>query len=570
MPYEVRDSRRLTGPSLWLDAPGAVLDVAVPAEEAGRAAVSWERHLRALLDELGLETTQIGARHYAGGLLLAFAAPVDVLYAATEVNEAAWAAVAAERAGNTAPDRQEDVERLCRVLEEERDPAFAALYAAASERGLSCLWDGEAVSVGTGAGSCVWPKDALPSPAEVDWGELHDIPLALVTGTNGKSTTVRLLAAILRAAGRVAGMTTTDHVAIGDEVLDEGDYSGPSGARLALRDPRVDAAVLEIARGGLLRRGLSVPHATVAAVTNVATDHLGEYGVETVEDLAEAKFTVSKALGPGGTLVAAADDPASRVEALRRAPALAPRGVRLAWTALEPEVARSHVERTSGQAWAVVDGALTLWEEGRWVPVVPVADVPSTFGGAARHNVRNALTAAASAYALGVSHEAIADGLRRFRSDVADNPGRGNLLTYRGARLLIDYAHNAAGLAALLDTLEALPAERRLVLLGHAGDRSDEQIGELARVAATLRADRYLAVDLPDYLRGRAPGEVPALLRRVLIDEGIREDAVDMFSGPPEAVRAALDWAQPGDLLLLLVLTQRAEVMDVLREAAVI
>ncbi|HLT48150.1 MAG TPA: Mur ligase family protein [Rubricoccaceae bacterium] len=563
------DSRRLTGPSLLLDGPGAVVEVRLPDEQAEAVVAAWERHLRRLLEVLGWEAEAIRHRRYTGGASLAFAAPADALYAATEVNEAAWAAAAAEFTGDDVPPFEAEAERLREMIRQEEDPTFRILAAAADDHGVTLLRDDHHVSAGLGTGALTWPVEKLPAPEAVRWEAAHDVPVALVTGTNGKSTTVRMLGAILRAAGRTPGLTTTDHVVVGEEVLDRGDYSGPGGARAVLRDGRVQAGVLEVARGGLLRRGLGVPRATAAAVTNVAADHLGEYGIETVEQLAEAKFVVAKALGAGGVLVTNAEDAYCAHEGHRHEALLEARGARVCWTALDPDHERLRVHRAKGGlACAVVDGHLVYSDGGDWTSVAAVDAVPCTYGGLARYNVRNALTALGLARALGVPDDAIRRGLEGFASDPASNPGRANVFDIGEARALVDFAHNAHGLDALAETVARLPARRRLVLLSSAGDRSEADLAALARAAAQLDAARYVLAELPDHLRGRAPGEVPALLRLALVSEGAPEDAIEDAPDPVEGTRRALDWATAGDLLVLLVLSHRDEALALVRTAA--
>ncbi len=561
------DSRRLTGPSLLLDGPGAALEVTLPDEQANMGIAAWKRHLGEYLTAVGWGGAEVAVRRYPGGATLAVAAPLDALYAATEVNEAAWETTVAEIDGGEAPDFAETVARLRQEIGEEQNPALRALAGAAAERDVTLLSDDDAASVGLGRGSRTWVVDALPAPDEVDWEAVHDVPVALVTGTNGKSTTVRLLTAVAEAAGLTCGRSTTDYVAIGDDVIEQGDYSGPGGARAVLRDTRTDVGVLEVARGGILRRGLGTPRARAAAVTNVAADHLGEYGIETVEALAEAKFVVAKALGEGGVLVTNAEDAHCVREAERLRAALEARGARVCWTALDPDHERL---RGAALACAVVDGHLAHREDGGdWVSVVPVAELPFAAGGAARYNVRNALTVLGLARALGLPDVAVAEGLRRFESRPETNPGRGNVFEVNGARVWVDFAHNPHGLSALVETLVAMPARRRLVLLGQAGDRADGDITALAEAAARLRADRYLVMELPSHLRGREAREVPALIGRALRASGIPEGAIAHASDPLDGVRQALAWAEPGDLLLLLVLSRREEAIALIREAAV-
>jgi UDP-N-acetylmuramyl tripeptide synthase len=394
--------------------------------------------------------------------------------------------------------------------------------------------------------------------------------VALVTGTNGKTTTVRLTAAMLAAAGRTAGITTTDYIAVGRTVLDSGDFSGPGGARTLLRDRRVEAAVLETARGGLLRRGLALGRVTAAAVTNIAADHLGDYGVEDLAGLAEAKLLVTRAVAPEGRAVLNADDPE-----------LAARGSRgpspVTWTSLGPGLSAAAgvdlaAHLAAGGDAVLLDGdrlVLARGAGGREV-VATVSEVPIAFGGAARYNVANALAAIGLASALGVPVDAMARGLAAMRGDGgeggADNSGRGCLMEIDGFHVLLDYAHNPHGLAALLGFVASLPAKRRLLLLGQAGDRDDEAIRDLARTAWRLRPDRVIVKELPTMLRGRQPREVPAILEAELLRLGARREDLAYAATELEAVRQALAWARPGDLLLLLVHTDRDEAMAMLRQ----
>ena len=527
----------------------------MPTDRREAAAEAWRRHARALCDGLGWTAAPLVARPFSGGLSLALGAPVDLLYTATAVNEAAWAAARAELEGTAPPEGE--VDRLRGEAAREADPALRALVAEAERRGVPLVWDDEAVTVGLGARGRTVPAGALPAPDAVAWGDLGAIPTALVTGTNGKSTTVRMLAGMARAAGHTAGRSTTDAVWVGDDLVERGDFSGPMGARAVLRDRRVTLAVLETARGGLLRRGLPVPYATAAALTNVAADHLGDYGVETVGDLADAKLVVAKALGRGGTLVAPADEPDATAAVARHAPALAARGVHVAWTALDP-----HAAPPSGRlAASVVDGQVSLGDGAGWRPLCPVAEVPAAMGGAARHVVRNALTAAALGAALGLGDDVLAAGLRAFRGDADDNPGRANRFSVGGATVLVDYAHNAHGLRAVVGLAAALPARRRVVLFGGPGDRSDADFAAMCDVLAPLGAERYVLTDLPGYLRGRAEGGVPALLARLLTERGVPPGACVRRADPASGARDALDWAEPGDLALLFTLAQRDEVL---------
>jgi cyanophycin synthetase len=519
---------------------------------------AWEKAARQLLQAVGWPDQQLASRAFAGGVSLALTAPIDGLYAATELNERAWAAAAAELQGQKVPRLSGAVAALLDDMQSQRNRPLLGLYSEAHARGLTFLMGEDLVSVGSGKGALIWHIEALPDPDRVEWDLASDIPIALVTGSNGKTTVVRMLGAMLEAAGKTPGLTSTDGVTVGATLLEEGDFSGPSGARMVLRLPETEIAVLETARGGILRRGLPVEHADVAVVTNIADDHLGEFGIESLPDLADTKLTVAKTLGQNGTLVLNADDPLL-VERSRRL------NVRINWFSLAPltPLLRDHLER--GGTAAVVDSdTMVLVQDGQRTPLLPVADVPVTFGGIARHNVANALAAIASGAALGLDPTVMSSTLRRFGRDLEDNPGRANLVEVGGIRVLLDFAHNPHGMSALVEVARTIPAKRRLVLVGQAGDRSDQAIRALARAAWELRPDCVLVKDMETYLRGRAPGEVPALLADEFTRVGLPRNAVSRAGPEIAAVQKALEWARPGDLLVLAVHEDRRAVLDLL------
>jgi cyanophycin synthetase len=554
------DSRRLTGPNLLLDRPGAIIEVSLSPEQAAAAVAAWASQVRRMLDAVGWKGEEIAARTFSGGASLAISAPIDALYTATEINDWAWDAVEAELAGRQAPDFQSAAARLRDEIAREANPRLLALRDAAAARGVAFLSDDRAASVGLGKGSLTWPARALPDPEEVDWNKVRDIPVLLVTGTNGKTTTVRLLAAMVDASEQMAGVTSTDQIEVGGELIERGDFSGPGGARTLLRDRRVEVAILETARGGLLRRGLAVNRAAAALVTNIAADHLGEFGILDLPSLAAAKLVVTRAVGPEGRIVLNADDP-------QLAAAAAALSAPILWFSLDPgnPLVRQALA-AGGEAVYLQDGALMLARGGECSQITRVEAVPVAFGGAARHNVANALAAIGMASAIGIPAEAMATGLRRVGNSPEDNPGRANLFERDGVRVLLDYAHNPHGLTALLDIARTLPAERRLLVLGQAGDRDDEALRDFVRAALPFQPDRVVVKELPEMLRGRQPGEVPAILEDELRRLGIPPERIERAGSELEGVQKALAEARTGDLVVLLVHTQREEVLGVIRE----
>jgi cyanophycin synthetase len=554
------ESRRLTGPNLLWDRPGAIIDAAIRDVDADRLLESWAKAARRMLDAVGWTEEDVRSRRYPGGVSIALSAPIDGLYTATEINEWAWSHAEAELGGGPTQDFSAHAARLKEQIRIERKPSVVAMAEAAKARGVSFLADDERVSVGAGSGSISWPRSHVPAPSTVDWSSIHDVPIALITGCNGKTTTTRLVNAIAEAAGKSAGMTSTDGIHIAGALVEPGDYAGPGGARKLLRDRRVDMAILETARGGILRRGLAVTRADVALVTNIADDHLGEFGVCDLDTLTATKLVVSRVLGPAGKMVLNADDMwLVKGSSTVRSP--------IVWFSVSSDspVVVSHL-RAGGVAVVLDQNVIEIREGNRRNRVESVDNIPITVEGKARHNVANALGAVAVAAALGLGVDAMSRGLREFQGTTRDNPGRLNRFQLGGVEVIVDFAHNPHGLNALLELGGALPAHRRLVLLGQAGDREDSAIRELARVAWAMRPrpDHVIAKEMAAYARGRPIGEIPGLIADELRRLGAPSGSVSQATSELEGVHQALEWARPGDLLLLTVHGQREEVLALL------
>lgn len=542
------DSRRLTGANRWFGGPAVTLTPLGSAAGDAAAFARWADKVRTVCAALGWPDPRPVIERHAGGTLLVFAAPEDLLFTATEVNEWAWERAAVE-AGETAFDLAQDlgdaaVATLAARAAAERRPALTALRVAARQHAVPLLEDDTEVSLGAGSGSRCWPRDALPAVDAVPWRELHDVPTALVTGSNGKTTTVRLLAAIAQAAGWTPGLCSTEGVRVGGEVVEPGDYAGPAGARAVLRHPRVQAALLETARGGLLRRGLAVQRADVAVVTNISPDHLGEYGIEDAHDLAETKLVVAHAVVEGGTLVLNADDTTLMAAAARLPHAAAAKHALFAFDHAHP--ALQALRAAGGSTCGALAGALVLHHDGAAHTLGAVDALPLALGGAARHNLANLAVAAVAAAALGLPIDAIRATLQVFGASPRDNPGRLERWSHRGATVLIDYAHNPDGLAQLLAVARALRPARLLLLLGQAGNRDDAAITELARTAATFAPDLVVIKELPSMLRGREPGSVPALLAA-----GLQPLRAVIEPDEETAALQLLAAAEPGDVVVL-------------------
>lgn len=548
-------SRRLTGPNPYFNDVGAALETAADiAVDAARVA-AWRAHIGRMTQHLGWSESRFAARTHAAGASLALTAPPDQLLCATEVNEWAWGSACA-RAIGLAPGHpatwDEDAARhtLAALARAEARPALIALLDAAATQGLPALWGEDLISFGSGAGGQDYPADSLPAPEAVPWQRLHAVPTALVTGSNGKTTTVRLIAAMLRRAGKRVGLSCTDGLFVQDKQIEAGDYSGPIGSRTVLRRRDIDAAVLEVARGGILRRGLALTRATAAIVTNVSVDHFGEYGVHSLADLAAVKLTVARAIDHTGLLVLNADDAQLREAASRL---VAPLG----WFSLDAASAFLHEHAADRPACVLQAEHLWLYPQGVAAAGVDLGDIramPLTVDGLARYNIANLAGAALVGFAVGVPVARIADTLARFGADNADNRGRLERWNLAGVKVWLDFAHNPEGLSGLLDIATAQRGAGRLaIILGHAGDRRDEDIRAVAQAAAKYRPDRVILKEIKGYERGREPGEVARLMRAVLVADGVAVEAIEFIADEVDAARVLLDWAEPGDVVVLLI-----------------
>ncbi|MGO1072204.1 Mur ligase family protein [Lysobacter sp. CA199] len=547
------DSRRLTGANLYFDVAGAALETR-GGQPVPRELADWRQNIADARDALHWAEGRIVVREHASGASLAFAAPIDQLYAATEVNEWAWTdAVGAAVQPALAPhapgyaaywDRGDALRTLRALAQAEARPDLIELLEQARAHGLPAYSDDDALSIGEGAGSQTWPLDGLPGSTQVPWPRLHAIPTAVVTGSNGKTTSVRLLAAMARAQGWITAYSSTDGLFVDGERVDSGDYSGPVGARTLLRQPSVQAAILETARGGILRRGVTPQQARVALVTNISPDHFGEYGVHSLDDLAQVKLTVARALGDDGVLVLNADDPLLS----QRASSLAQT---LAWFALDDAHPRLQAHRAQGGATCgVAAGRLWLSQGDVRHDLGAVEDLPLTLGGRARYNLANLAGAALAAVHLGVVVDRIAAVLAGFGSQPGDNPGRLQRWRFGATEVYLDYAHNPDGLRGLLEV--AARRDGRLgIVLGQAGNREDADIRALAGVVADFVPDRVVLKDIESFLRGRAPGEVAALLRQELLRRGLPETALQVCLDEARAAAELLEWAAEGDVLVL-------------------
>lgn len=374
------------------------------------------------------------------------------------------------------------------------------------------------------------------------------IPIAAITGTNGKTTTARMVAHILKMSGATVGLTTTDGVYIDGERTATGDMTGPMAARMVLRDPKVDTAVLETARGGMLRAGLGYRRSNVSAVLNVSADHLGLGGIDTVEQLAEVKRVVAEVAQDCAILNA--DDllclqMADHTDAKR-----------IGYVTMNPrnDLVRQHIQ-LGGLAVVLEEGIngqmITLYDQGNHLPLMWTQLIPATLEGKAIHNVQNAMFAALMAYAMGTRIDNIRQGLRTFDTSFFQVPGRLNVFDELPFKVILDYGHNPVAVRCMVDLARRMEVKgQRLCVLAAPGDRRDEDIRQIAEYAADANFAHYI-LRRDDRARGRGEEEVPRMMEEVLLSRGIQPEQISVIPLEPHALDAALNMAKTDDLLLV-------------------
>lgn len=561
------DARRLTGPNLLARVPLVVVEVQLDVPDvlshARDTYLAELARMRVALGFLG-DVTNVIVRRHRGGAVIAYEAPIDVMLPCTEMSE--WAVLSACEVLASRPPLDLEPKRaeIEAMLARERAPQMVTLAMEANKRGLPFLWDDNEVTIGAGARAITWPRSQLPTDlSSVKWEALGTIPIALVSGTNGKTTSARLLARMIKESGKKVGSTSSDAITVDGEVVDTGDWTGPAAARAVLRRKDVEIAVLETARGGLLRRGLAMEEVDCALITNVSEDHTGGYGIDDLAAMTMVKAIVARAVRSKGTVVLSAHDD---------------KLVRLRDELMKENPDRTFVlfadlERGDVQAKETIAqhrGLTVTAENGRLAGLIDVAAVPITFGGVARYNVENALGAIAMARALGVGDDAICRGLAGFGSNAADNPRRGTLLEKEGVRIMLDFGHNPEGVRAVLALVNSLRGGkgRLFVVAGSAGDRTNDEIGRMCMTIAKYSPHRVYLRELAGYMRGRLPGEMPRLFKRSLTANGVTESSIVNAASEAEAVEEILRECQPGDFAVVLVHLDHEEVQRVLSAAS--
>jgi cyanophycin synthetase len=368
------------------------------------------------------------------------------------------------------------------------------------------------------------------------------IPIITVTGTNGKTTTARLIAHILKYSGKVVGLSSTDGVIIGNNKILEGDYSGPEGTMAVLKEPIVDHAVLEVARGSILRRGLAIDESDIGVFLNISGDHIGQDGITSIEEMTEVKGVVIESIKPEGYAVLNAEEPLI----LRYKDELRCKSLLFS---LDPslEILNTHVKE-GGIAVTVEDETIVIHDKALNFPIVNIRDVPITLEGRASFNIANALAATAVCYALGIQIKNIERGLMTFNPSIIQSPGRMNIIDLGDFKVMVDYGHNAAAVKALSEVFSHLSTGKVINMGSGTGNRTDEYIIEFGRTLGEVY-DHVIVTDTDP--RHRSSGETAELVKKGILESGLPEKNISVILDSREATRKALEMAERGDLVVL-------------------
>jgi cyanophycin synthetase len=565
MPLEIRDLRALEGPNIYSFQPTVKLQIWADRDISpaiNDTVKTWAQQVGVVIAAL---------RHDVRPVDDGFVITTTWTTPLPNVGERIAEGVAADLVAADQRDKEySHDEALFAAIDERKreEPSLQQLqlYAEARARDLPMLPRGDGtVMIGTGARG--WVLDptvlSLGISVEVPWEQVGTIPVVAVTGTNGKTTTVRLITHVLRGIGLRVGTTNTDGVLIDGQQVEEGDWAGWAGARRVLTDPGVDIAVLETSRGGILRRGLGFNSCNVSVITNISPDHLGEFDIETPEQMAHVKGLIVRVTLPDGFTILNADDPL--VLALgEQSPA------QVVLFSSNPENPAIHAHQAIGGAFVRSDGTQVEVDFQDQQGQFALADIPITVGGAALHNVQNMLAATAACLSLGIPLPTIVAALQTFKPDASHNANRLNLFERDTMLAAFDYAHNEAGLLALLrfgEQLQQRRGGRLLLILGGPGDRPDEQIREQGRIAGST-VDLLLLHEEERYLRGREMGEATTIYREGAEAAGLPADRILAFPDEIAALDAALQTIQPGDVLLIAAHAHRDTMLDRLQRWA--
>ncbi len=555
---------RLMGPNLFFSKPGAVLDATLnPADmrDINQIVDLWYKELNRVMAALNWRGYQAVHDIYSNGIKFAITAPDDLLFVAAFSIREIWDSVYRWYKTGSPTPLVDILNELVPDLRRHLDLKFRVICDEARRRSLNVFHEKYDVCIGSGVSAYRCDIDDVVLE-DIPWNDIKEIPTVIVTGTNGKTTTVRLTAYIIRHAQRKVGYCSTDWVVVGDQVVETGDMSGPTGNLRVMVNSEVEIAVLEAARGGLVRRGLIVDFVSAATVTNISEDHLGQDGIETIEDLARAKCLVYQAVRPDGYCIINIDDK----EIYKRVFSISGQKIIITQRALtNVDVAKAINEacyvcytRDNTFYWKTKDTEQLI---------ATYAEVPITANGNALHNVENTMHAICLSFSLGLTIEEIRAGITTYENTVANNRGRANVFKYNGATIIVDFAHNPAAMSAILNMCKAYKASDSefSVLVGNTGNRLN-MTDNICQSIVDANVDKIMIKEIPNFLRGAKLGEIPKMLEDSLLRKGVNKNKIMMIESEENALTYILSTIKSGDVCAFLCHSDTGKIIEALEE----
>ncbi len=498
-----------------------------------------------------------GIRVYSKGFKYAISAPADLLFCAIYVLRQTWESVYNEYKTGKPNPIKDILDYIEPEIKSELNLKYRVICDEARRRSLNVFSEKYDICIGSGKYAFRADIDDIVL-GDIPWDDIKEVPAVMVTGTNGKTTTVRLTAYIARHAGKKVGYCSTDWVMVGDEIVEKGDLSGPTGSLRVMTHPDVELAVLEVARGGLVRRGLIADYVQGAAVTNVSEDHLGQDGIENLVDMAESKSLVYAAVRPDGYCIINLDDDEMR----KRVFTLPGKKILITQRALTNKDVKPCLKYAEHICY-IKDEAF-YWKTGDDESMIATfALTPITINGMAKHNVENAMNAICLSHVLGLSKKQISNGLKTYKNTAENNRGRANTFKHNGGTVIVDFAHNPAAIGAILNMAHAYlkPSGKLSILLGNTGNRLQLTDG-ICQMVVDAKVDAVMIKEIPNYLRGAKLGEIPKMIEDSLLKKGMKKKQLMMIGDEETALEYTLDKLQPGDVCAFLCHSNTGKILE--------
>lgn len=555
-------SSRLLGQSRFFTEPGAVMDIAW-RENNQEIADLYVKSLQDVLSLLPIKDYELNVKVFPSGINVALRYPYDLLMVACEILDWVWDDVV------DFWDLQQDINlkravtKFKKMIKENQQILLRKIYQKALLKKVNFSIHKDILVLGSGVKQFSCPLNQITKIGDIPWAKIGNIPTVLITGTNGKTTTTRLTEFICRRAKLKSGYCSTDWVMVNGRLVTEGDLSGPTGHQYVLMHPKVEVAVLEVARGGIVKRGLLPNYASVATVTNIAYDHIGQNGIDSLEDLAEAKGIVYQGLADDGIALINLDDKyIVNLDNHNRNCSY------LSTKLNEAEI--STYLRASNFVVFLDDGFITIKTATEKYKLNKIDSIPITVNGLATYNFENALQAVGLCFAVGVLPEQIKRGLAKFGADEKSNFGRWNYYHSKShGHLVVDIAHNPAGLENILSLAQQFRKLHNLtgklgLMYGNTADRCST-IPEIVEIIRKYKVDNIVIKEFQESLRGSELGEMPQVFYDELIKSGYSSEQLQIIPNEMDAVQHILQSAKPEDMYLLCSHEQITEVSRLLR-----